>query len=388
MVNRTLKKSVCVILAAVIALGALAGCSNKKEKKVDIKSVKISDSDISKISVKVDDTLRENEFVGSAAIALNTQTIYEKSFGYADAVKKKKLDAYSIYHIGEMAQNITATAVLMLEKSGKLSLDDTIDKYFSVKYNDSISNVTIDQLLSNTVCFGSYVGEILDDPELYQKMFNLIRTDKNDRNCVEISNMIVEHILRHGYTDSKGSSASNYYLLGKIISKASGTSYREFVQKNIFDRLSMKHSTFINPKYKLAGYDMNNKVWKRFNEYPFSMDFGFLYSFAGIISCSNDMEAFYKALVNKQIDGIDCLKKIKLASSSRYCGFTRDGNNITASGRVAVHCSYVHINLETREAVSMLSNRVGKTDIKNTGDELYSIISSKINGIILDDINS
>lgn len=148
----------------------------------------------------------------------------------------------------------------------------------------------------------------------------------------------------------------------------------------------MKNSGFVSMRCKFAGYDMNNKVWKRFIEHPSVLNFGFTYSLNGIYSCADDLSLFYRALINKTLDNIDYLKKIKLASSNTFCGFSRDGNNITATGRILVHCAYVHINMETNESVILLSNRVGKKDISNTGDELYSIISSKINGIILRNI--
>lgn len=381
---KMLKTALCAVLASAVMMTAFSGCGkNKEEIKID--PVKVSDSDISKVETDVDDTLRENEFVGSASITINNQDIYSKSFGYADAVKNKKLNENSVFAIGALTQNITGVAVLMLNESGKLSLDDTLDKYFKSKYSD-ITGVTVEQLLANTVSFGAYTSEIYSNYE-EQKMYSgYLKSDNSDKYSVKISEMIVDHILRHGYTKKAVATNSNYYLLGKIITKASGTSYREYVQKNIFDKLGMKRTGFVSGKYKLAGYDMNNKIWRRFNEFSSGNNFGFMYSSAGVVSCSRDLAEFYKAIVNNKLGNIDYLKCIKLAPSNKYCGFIQDGNNITASARLAVHCAYVHINLETKEAVSMMSNRVGKTDIKNTGDELYKIISSKINGIILSGI--
>lgn len=381
-----LKKSLALLFTAVVVFSVFTGCSKPKNNNFDISKIEISDSDISKIETNVDEALRQNEFEGGAAITINDKDVYLKSFGYADPIKNKKLTNNTPYDIGSLTMNFTGAAVLMLEKSGKLNLSDTLDKYFDSKYGESLSKVTVEQLLANSVSFGSYSTEIWKSPDEADKLKSLLTAEKPDKYTVTISNIITDYILRHGYVKKNKESSSNYYLLGKIISKASGTSYRDYLKKNIFDKLGMKNSGFISSKDKFAGYDMNNKVWKRFSEYPTATNFGFVYSYAGITSCPKDLSLFYKSLVNGTLGKIDYMDKFKLEPSSYYCGFTRDGNNISSKGRIAVHCAYVHINIETNEAVSLLSNRVGKTDIKNTGDELYSILSSKINGIIISSV--
>lgn len=384
-----MKKLTTKILSAVfiivLSLSSLAGCSKSEKKEFNIDKITVSASDKSRIEVETDDTLKEKEFVGSAAITINEDDIYSKSFGYADAVKSKKFNDESLFSVGHLTQNITGAAVLILDKSGKLSLDDTLDKYFDSKYGD-LTSVTVEDLLSNRVNFGNYIYEISTTPAENKPLEKYVKSENPDKYSVKVNRLVLTHILKHGFSKRGNSAQSNYFLLGKIITKASGTSYRDYIKKSIFDKLGMKNSMFVSGKNKLAGYDMNNKVWRRFTENPALLNFGYAYSAFGMVSCSKDMSKFYKALVNGTLGGINYLKEIKLAPSNTYCGFTQDGNNITASARVLVHCDYVHINIQTKEVVLMMSNRVGKTDIKNTGDELYKILSSKINGIILANI--
>lgn len=381
-----LKRTLAVLLSLTVFITVAAGCSKSNSGDLNIGSVRVSDSDLSEIEIKVNDALKENDFRGSAAITLNEQEIYKNSFGYADSVKKKKLTNSTRFSIGGLAKNITGAAVLMLEKRGKLKLDDTLDKYFGVNGRTYLTDITIEQLLEESVKFGSYQNEIYGKSSEYKYYKVIFESKKTDKYSDKIRNMVLEHILEHGADDKKGRTNSNYFLLGEIIAKASGTSYKNFIQKNIYDKLGMKNSGFVSKKCRFAGYDMNNKVWKRFIEYSSILNFGFAYSFNGLYSCTDDLSVFYRAVVNGTLDDIDYLKKIKLASSNTYCGFERDGNNITASGKLLAHCAYIHINMETNEAVVLLSNRVGQKDISNTGDELYTIISSKINGIIIRNI--
>lgn len=377
-----LKRTLAVLLSLMVFISVTAGCKKSNGGNLNIDSVRVSDTDLSEIEIKVNDALKESEFCGSAAITLNEQEIYKNSFGYADPVKKKKLNNSTRYSISLLAKNITGAAVLMLEKRGKLKLDDTLDKYFGTKGKTYLTDITVEQLLDGSVSFGSFQNEIYGDGE-YIKYKSFFESKNSDKYCDKIRKMVLEHIFAHGAEEIKGSTNSNYYLLGEIVAKASGTSYKNFVQKNIYDKLGMKNSGFVSTKCRFAGYDMNNNVWKRFSEYRSILNFGFTYSVNGLYSSADDLSLFYRAIVNGTLDDIDYIKKIKLASSNIYCGFERDGNNITAAGRIVAHCSYVHINMETNEAVTLLSNRVGKKDISNTGDELYTIISSKINGIII-----
>ncbi len=378
------KKVVCALLAFALTACAFAGCTPEKTETYDIKSVKVDSAKRSEIEKEVDKILEYNEFCGSAAISLNKDELYNKAYGYADAIKEEKLTAESCYQINELTKNFTGIAVLMLEKSGKLNLSDTLDRFFNAEEKYSyLSGISIGDLLTNNISFGSYYDEITQNRTEYAKFYKILSLENSDKNSVEISNMVLSHILNHGVDETSDSTESNYYLLGKIITAVSGTSYRNYIQENIFDELKMENSGFVSTEYKFSGFDMDNKVWHRQGEYPECANFGFMYSSLGIVSSSSDMSKFYTAFVDGKLMGIDIFRKLKLAPSSEYCGFNIDGNNVYCSGRMPLYCAYAHINMANNEVVSMLSNCVGKTDINTMGNELYEVISSKINGIII-----
>lgn len=383
-----LKKITGVLLALCILIVAASGCTTAEDNSYNVNKVKVSASDISKVESKVDGILTENEFNGSASITLNKQVIYNKTAGYADGIKQKKLNGKSPYQINCLTKQFTAMAVLLLEKEGRLSLSDTLDKYFGIEGNRSyLSNISVENLLNSNISFGSYTDEIAADQQKSYTLRKYSSAENLKKYEVETSNFIINHILANGYSKQKNSTSSNYYLLGKIITSASGTSYRKYVKEKIFDKLGMNNTGFTGEDYKLAGFDMDNKVWHRNGEYPAQNNFGYMYSSFGIISCSDDMSKFYVALIKNTL-GVDLFRKIKYASSTEAYGFKHDGNNISASGRTRMYAVYVHINVEHNEAVVMLSNYVGKRDIVNTGELLYNVISSKVNGIILSSVKT
>ncbi len=105
-----IKKITAVLLTLLVFCSALAGCSGKNEKTFDINSVRVNESDLSEVEIKVDDTLKENEFCGSAAISINEQEVYNGSIGYEDPIKKKKLSGSTKYHLNALTKNITAAS--------------------------------------------------------------------------------------------------------------------------------------------------------------------------------------------------------------------------------------------------------------------------------------
>lgn len=382
------KRLLCAALAAVLLCVSFSACSSKKEKKFNINNIKVDNAKITEIEREVDEILNLNEFYGSAAISLNNQKVYDKSFGYADPGKENKLDSKSQYQINLLTKQITAAAVLKLEADKKLSLKDKLSKYFYKAENGQYLNgITVGDILVGNVGFGAYTGELRNDQNKWNILRKYFFSGKSDKYSLRISNYIVKHILDHGATKNNPYKTSNYYLLGKIISKVSGMSYSDYVQENIFDKLGMKNSGFVNSRFKISGFDMNNKKWLFSGDYPNLKNFGYMYSAYGVVSCTEDLMKFYSALLSGKL-GIDFVKKVKNSYATECCGFNKDGYKISLSGRTSVYCAYVHINIQNNEIVLMLSNSVGKTDVVNTGEEMYDVISSKVNGIILSDFGS
>ena len=80
---------------------------------------------------KVQELISNEELIGAEILIIeNQEETFHKSFGWADKGLDKKLENGSIWTIMSMTKPFTATAILMLMEDGKLSLDDSITKYF------------------------------------------------------------------------------------------------------------------------------------------------------------------------------------------------------------------------------------------------------------------
>jgi CubicO group peptidase (beta-lactamase class C family) len=102
-----------------------------------------------------------NKFNGAALIAQQGKIILEKAYGLKDFTRNVLNDTNTIFHIGSVTKQFTATVVLKLQEEGKLSVLDKLSKYFpEFKYADQI---TLDNLLTHTSGMYDYVGDIDDE---------------------------------------------------------------------------------------------------------------------------------------------------------------------------------------------------------------------------------
>ena len=66
----------------------------------------------------------------SVGIVQNGKVVYARAFGLANITPPKPATASMAYPIGSISKQFTATAALLLQQEGKLSLDDKVSKYF------------------------------------------------------------------------------------------------------------------------------------------------------------------------------------------------------------------------------------------------------------------
>ena len=64
-----------------------------------------------------------------AAVARNGELVYFEALGRLDIEKQKPMPKAALFRIYSMTCEIISTAVLQLYESGKLELDDPIQKY-------------------------------------------------------------------------------------------------------------------------------------------------------------------------------------------------------------------------------------------------------------------
>ncbi len=163
----------------------------------------------------------------SIAIVKDGQVVYVKAYGDAKLEPKTVASPEMRYSIGSISKQFTATAILMLQEQGKLSLDDKVAKF--VPDLTRARDVSIRQLLSHTSGYQDYwpqdyVMPMMLEPVTAQKIMDRWAKIPLD----------FEPGTRWQYSNT------NFVIAGVIAEKASGIPLLKFLSEKIFMPLGMK----------------------------------------------------------------------------------------------------------------------------------------------------
>jgi len=212
-------KNAVLILSVIFITG---GCSVKIDNTNRDRAQKVDDF--------IERQTASNKTPGLQYIIVSGDAvIYEKCAGFADIKAESKINIDTTMMIYSMTKTFTAAAVLQLADRKKLSLDDPAVKY--IDYIPYGKSMTLRQLLAQT-------SGVPDPVPL--KWVHLKEEDKTFNEDSYLK-MLLSKYPNTSFDPGKKYKYSNisYWLLGKIIEKASGMSYKEYMRKNIFQALEL-----------------------------------------------------------------------------------------------------------------------------------------------------
>lgn len=300
-----------------------------------------------------DKIVESKNFNGTIYMKLGNDFEYLSSKGAANSNKHIDNSVNTRFYIGGITKQFTAAAVLMLSEKKKLSLDDTLDKYFP-DY-EAGGKVTVKQLLNMTSGINTYVlHNDITTPSNYLTG-DLDEKVKEDNSAKENKELILDWIFSQKLIFAPGTkfdeSESNYFLLGEIIEQASGMSYADYLKTAMFAPLGMGSSNF-EPDEKMAlAYDKaaNTK----------SLNYkGVGYSAFGMISSVSDLLKWTDGLLNNQVL---TPASFKLMFSNQVSGIK--DNKISYGFGVKMNGKTAFINGKYDAFGSILSYNTDKSEI-------------------------
>jgi CubicO group peptidase (beta-lactamase class C family) len=170
---------------------------------------------------------------GAAVVVVKEgRVIFRKGYGMANLELKTPMQPDMVFEIGSLTKQFTSTAILMLVDQGKVSLDEDLHKYLP-DYPDKGAKITIENLLTHTSGIKSYTSDL--------KWRSMWRQDMTVQQIIDITK---DDPLEFPPGTKWKYDNTGYILLGAIIEKVSGLSYADYVRRNIFEPLGMKHSYY------------------------------------------------------------------------------------------------------------------------------------------------
>lgn len=181
----------------------------------------------------------------SVAVIRNDSLVYAHGFGWADREKGEKMQPWNLLRLASISKLITATGIMVLQERGLLSLDDKVfgpegilqdSVYTSVIRDKNYYEITVEHLLRHKGGFTVRAG----DPMFSTRTIML----QNHLDVAPDSETLLRCVLRRrlGFKPGTSQAYSNlgYLLLSKIIEKASGMSYEDFIQAEVLTKAGCK----------------------------------------------------------------------------------------------------------------------------------------------------
>ena len=180
--------------------------------------------------------------MGSVVVQKDGQTIYHTTIGYADIENNIPATSETFYRIGSITKTFTAVLVLKAAAEGRLSLDDTLEKYFPDAGIPNADLITIDQLLRHRSGLRDITNDMPED-------FMTYHTEAQTRQ------QMVERIAKAGTNfppDAEYRYCNDgYILLTYILEDVYGKTYAELIDEKIVRPLDLsqtRYADLINPQ--------------------------------------------------------------------------------------------------------------------------------------------
>ncbi|MEE8377585.1 MAG: serine hydrolase domain-containing protein [Candidatus Aminicenantaceae bacterium] len=390
--------SVFLLFVFVSCQSDFPSLSTAKPERVGMSSVHLAllDDIIQK-------AVKNKDFPGAdILVARRGKVVFRKVYGDSQWIPERvSLKKSMMFDLASITKPVaTATSIMILVERGKIRLWDKVKDYipeFSV-YVDKDGRTHEDARLWHLLTHTSGLPPYCDAQEI---------EDKYGAPCpVDI---LVDHIGQLEKTNAPGTefhySCLGYISLARIVKIVTGQSIAEFSKENIFDPLSMTHTTYIPsdefqtlcvPTEVTDGVPLTGVVHD-----PLAKLQGGISGNAGLFSTADDLGVFAQMMLNGgQIGTKRILSPLSVARmtsvfpevkfAGRGLGWDLNSAYSTNGGDLFGELSYGHtgytgtsiwIDPETQTIVIFLTNRVHPDDsgaIVSLRSQVANIVAGSI----------
>jgi CubicO group peptidase (beta-lactamase class C family) len=182
--------------------------------------------------------LEANHVAGAVIAVVKDGTLFfAKGYGYADVKTMKPVIAdRTLFRPGSVSKLLTWTAVMQLCEQGRIDLDADVNSYLKdfkipATYPQPI---TMNHLISHTPGFEERVAGAMA---------------RSEADLMPLGRFLATHMPSRVRRPGIFTSYSNYgtMLAGYIVEVVSGMPFPTYIERNIFEPLGMRHSTFREP---------------------------------------------------------------------------------------------------------------------------------------------
>ncbi|HMG89756.1 MAG TPA: serine hydrolase domain-containing protein [Chryseolinea sp.] len=192
---------------------------------------------------------------GAVLVVIDDSIVFSKGYGLANLETSESITTNTLFNLGSISKTFVANGILLLAEQGKLSLEDSIIKYFPEFRDRSIAQrVKIKHLLTHTSGLPD-IRDVASDTVFYLSA----KDAENWYPITKTDSLLFEPGSQFEYSNPA------YNGLALIIEKASGMKWQQFISTNIFKITGMQESTITDGPHPETGvshaYVMNKGQW-------------------------------------------------------------------------------------------------------------------------------
>ena len=245
-------------------------------------------------------------FNGSLLMAKDGEIVFEAYHGIYDSKTKEDITPTSAFHLASISKTFTGMTVLKLWEQGRISLEDSVQKYFpQFPYH----NITIRELLSHQSGLPKYEyfmdGSKTETYYTKNKKGKLVKRTRSVKNkeIPEIKGPITNEVMLQFMIDHKPALQfapnrmfnycnTNFAILALIVEKITHIPFPKYMVDSVFTPIGMKNS-YIFSTDKAADYVPSYNH----NRSPFKLEkFDFIYGDKNVYSTVRDLLLWDRAL--------------------------------------------------------------------------------------------
>ncbi|WP_207512933.1 serine hydrolase domain-containing protein [Longitalea luteola] len=213
------------------------------------------------------------------------KVVYEKGFGQANIELNVPMRPEMLFRLGSITKQYTAIAILQLIEQGRISLQDSLQKFVN-GFPYKGHTITIEHLLTHTSGIVDY--EVLDF-----HIPNAIRIDFQPKQMIDSLGVLPLAFIpgtKFSYSNS------NYFLLGFILEKVTGKAYKSYMKENVFTPIGLSETFYDSPveiiKNRMPGYTKGSTGYQ--NAGYLSMNQ--VFSAGALLASARDLFRWHQAL--------------------------------------------------------------------------------------------
>ena len=172
--------------------------------------------------------IQADVFSGAVLLAKDGKVIFNKAYGEANKDFGVQNRTDTKFNLGSLNKMFTSVAIAQLVEQGKLSFDDPLSKFMpDFPTKEAAEKIKIKHLLTHSSGLGSYSVKASRTG---------VRTVDDFLKLVKEEKLPFEPGVDQKYSNNA------FLILGKVIEKASGQSYFDYVRENIYRRAGMTNT--------------------------------------------------------------------------------------------------------------------------------------------------